>query len=510
MTSSFGSILKTVSENIAPTKAVVTGEWPTWLRGGRLLRVGPAMFDVGRSSLRHWFDGLAMIHSFEFADDSDDVTYTGRLLESNVYKESIAADSLIGDGFGSRAITSDPCQTTFGRFFSYFSQVVRGAHFGDNTNVNIVPSSDEKGAKWLALTEIPSVWKFDPESLDAEKRFNVVGSNPELKRMVKMTAHPHTASDGSMYNVGVIPGRNSFYVIFKTNVTESGEKYASDLVCSLPADDGLSYYHSFGITDRYFIFVESPLKLSLPKLALWRFHRQSLADCMSWVDDKPSRFRIVDRETNKEVVDVTYEAEPFFAFHHANAFEDDANRRLVVDMVCYRNGKSTVNSLFLDELKRGNRDDVAMGSFRRFFLPLDATGVTKVKSEVLSDVHPVELPRINYKSHNGRPYRFVYGLGRSSPSVAFVDSVVKLNTETKETHVFAEKGTFASEPVFVPAPDSKTEDDGVILSVFLSGNPDEKKPFLLILDAASFKEIARAEVACRMPTTLHGDFLSVK
>ena len=509
MTSSFSSILKTVSENVAPTKAVVTGKWPTWLRGGRLLRVGPAMFDVGRSSLQHWFDGLAMIHSFDFADDSDDVTYTGRLLETDIYRNSIAADRLVGNVFGTRAITSDPCQSTFGRFFSYFSQVFQGVLHRDNTNVNIVPSSDEKGAKWLALTEIPSVWRVDPESLDAEKRFNVVGSNPELKRMVKMTAHPHTASDGSMYNVGIIPGRKSFYVIFKTNVTESGEKYASDLICSLPADDGLSYYHSFGITDRYFIFVESPLKLSLPKLALERFHRQSLADCMYWVDDKPSRFRIVDRETNKEVVDVTYEAEPFFAFHHANAFEDDANRRLVVDMVCYPNGKSTVNSLFLDELKRGNRDDEAKGSFRRFFLPLDATGVTKVKSEVLSDFHSLELPRIN-ECHNGRLYRFAYGLGLSSPSADFLDSLVKLNTETKETRVFSEKGTFASEPVFVRAPDSKSEDDGVILSVFLSGNPDEKKPFLVILDAASFKEIARAEVKCRISTTFHGNFMSAK
>ncbi|XP_065832685.1 retinoid isomerohydrolase-like [Oscarella lobularis] len=439
-----------------------------------------------------------------FADNNaNDVTYTGRLLETNVSKKSIAAGRLVDESFGTRAIASDPCQTTFARFFSYFSQVVRGSRIGDNTNVNVVPSLDGKGAKWLALTEMPFVWKFDPESLDTEK---LLRFNPELSRMFTMTAHPHASSDGGMYNIGIVPGARSSYAIFKTGVT--GSKYASKLVCSLPVNDGLSYYHSFGITDRYFIFVESPLKWSLPKLALWRFHRRSFDDCMYWINDKPSRFRIVDRETNKEIVNVTYEAEPFFSFHHVNAFEDDVNRRLVVDMVCYRNGKIAFNSSFLDELNRGNKEGMR-GVFRRFFLPLNATGKTKVESEVLSDFHSLELPRIN-GCHNGRPYRFAYGLGLSSPSADFLDSVVKLNTETKETRLFAEKGTFASEPVFVRAPDSKSEDDGVILSVLLSGNPDEKKPFLVILDAASFKEIARAEVTCRIPTTFHGNFMSAK
>jgi beta,beta-carotene 9',10'-dioxygenase len=33
-----------------------------------LLRTGPAKFEVGKTSYRHWFDGLAMLHRFAFAD----------------------------------------------------------------------------------------------------------------------------------------------------------------------------------------------------------------------------------------------------------------------------------------------------------------------------------------------------------------------------------------------------------------------------------------------------------
>ena len=504
-TSTLASIVQTVSDNIPPTKATVTGKVPSWLRGGRLLRVGPGMFDVGdRSSFKHWFDGLAMLHSFEFAEDANEVTYTGRFLETSVYKKSKAAGRLVGDLFGTRSSAttrSDPCETIFGRSLSQYTPSTPGRG-SDNTNVNVLPSSSSSD-KWIALAELTSVWQFDPVSLETKERVHIVGSNPELNRMITMTAHPHAASDGGMYNVGLLPGARSnasYYAIFKT---DASEKYASELVCLLPAHDGLSYYHSFGITDRYFIFVESPLKL-----ALWRAARSrdvSFADCMYWVHDKPSRFRLVDRKTSKEIVDVTYEADPFFCFHHVNAFEDDVNCRLVVDVVSYPNGKIALESASLEELRGGGK--AVECDFRRFFLPLDATGVTKVESEVLSDRYALELPRINYESRNGRPYRFAYGLGLSSPWRTFHDGLIKLNTETKETLEFFEENMYASEPIFVEAPDPKTEDDGVVLTVFLSGNPDEKKPFLLVLDATSFEEIARAEFACRIPTTFHGNFL---
>ena len=52
---------------------------------------------------------------------------------------------------------------------------------------------------------------------------------------------------------------------------------------------------------------------------------------------------------------------------------------------------------------------------------------------------------------------------------------------------------YPSEPVFVPNPDGVEEDDGVILSNVMCSNPDQH-PFLLILDAKTFKETARAEV----------------
>jgi beta,beta-carotene 9',10'-dioxygenase len=58
------------------------------------------------------------------------------------------------------------------------------------------------------------------------------------------------------------------------------------------------------------------------------------------------------------------------------------------------------------------------------------------------------------------------------------------------------------EPVFVAVPGATTEDEGVILSVVLNGNKGNS--FMLVLDAGSFAEIARAEVPHHIPFGFHG------
>lgn len=59
----------------------------------------------------------------------------------------------------------------------------------------------------------------------------------------------------------------------------------------------------------------------------------------------------------------------------------------------------------------------------------------------------------------------------------------------------------------MPAPGAKDEDDGVILSAIVSTDP-QKPPFLLILDAKSFTELARASVDVDMHMDLHGLFIA--
>jgi carotenoid cleavage dioxygenase-like enzyme len=88
----------------------------------------------------------------------------------------------------------------------------------------------------------------------------------------------------------------------------------------------------------------------------------------------------------------------------------------------------------------------------------------------------------------------------------FIDNLVKVDLEHNTTSSWYEEGCYPGEPAFVATPEAADEDDGVILSVVL----DAKKvaSFLLILDAASFREVARVEVAHHIPFGFHGNYFA--
>ena len=118
--------------------------------------------------------------------------------------------------------------------------------------------------------------------------------------------------------------------------------------------------------------------------------------------------------------------------------------------------------------------------------------------------HPIELTRINYPRCNTRPYRFVWGVGAERGSSLFYDRILKLDVESDEAIYWVEPATYPGEPVFVAAPDGSREDEGVLLSVVLSGS--EGRSFLLVLDASDMKELGRAWVPGVVPHGFHGLF----
>jgi carotenoid cleavage dioxygenase-like enzyme len=118
---------------------------------------------------------------------------------------------------------------------------------------------------------------------------------------------------------------------------------------------------------------------------------------------------------------------------------------------------------------------------------------------------PLELPRINYRAHNGRAYRWAYGVGAADRAGGnFLDQLCKLDVSSGEVGIWREEGCYPGEPVFVPSPSPTGEDDGVVLSVVLDAAAG--RSMLLVLDATSFTELARAEVPHAIPFGFHGQF----
>ena len=139
------------------------GEIPSWLSGS-LLRVGPGKYEWGDTKYKHWFDGESLIHKFEIKDGGK-VQYSNRFLRSESYTEAEKRGCISMNSFATVA-PPDPCKNIFARFFSYFAPP---ESFTDNCNVNVV---NIKGQP-VALTEVPTMWRFDPEDLSSVERLNV-------------------------------------------------------------------------------------------------------------------------------------------------------------------------------------------------------------------------------------------------------------------------------------------------------------------------------------------------
>ena len=128
-----------------------------------------------------------------------------------------------------------------------------------------------------------------------------------------------------------------------------------------------------------------------------------------------------------------------------------------------------------------------------------------VKPELLCDLG-CETPRLNYDSYLGREYRYFYAIS-SDVDLDNPGTIIKVDVLKKTRKTWCEKNVYPSEPIFVPDPNGKNEDDGVILSAIV-WSTKEAQVGLLILDGATLTEIGRAnfDTPGPVPKCLHGWF----
>jgi torulene dioxygenase len=71
-----------------------------------------------------------------------------------------------------------------------------------------------------------------------------------------------------------------------------------------------------------------------------------------------------------------------------------------------------------------------------------------------------------------KPYKYFYGW--EVVDTPGNSAIVKFNLETKERTVWKQPGCVPGEPIFIPKPNGKAEDEGVILSVVLDSASEKR------------------------------------
>jgi len=518
-----------------PTKCVVEGMVPSWLRGD-IVRTGPGQFKHGKDVYHAWFDGEAILMKFSITEDGG-VYYQSRFINSQVRQDHLKHKCIIHGGLGNPSI-QDPCQSVFSKFFTQFWHRPKN----DNTNVNILQLGDSS----YATTDVSISWKFDLDTLSTETGFNLMDEVP----IPTTTGHPHYDTNGDYLNVGNLVGRESFYTILKI----PNEKMSlpdpireTEIFAKVPVTNSLkpSYHHSFSITENYIIVHEQSLKMDVLKILHPFAWKDGMGKCFGVEEGFEFKFHVVDKRTG-ELLTTKYCTKPQMCFHTINAWEESSvngKKFIVIDLCAADDCYEMFELIKFSNMLQAPEEMTHIKNYpQRFVLPLldddddssTSVGNAKIGSDLnkdfdtesnacmrddgfiyitseslitdeLREIIPgsIDLPRFN-SEFNTKRYRYGYYVGAKAavPSV-----IIKIDHDTKEYKIWDEEGMYASEPVFVPSPEPTSEDDGVILSNVVSSDPNQL-PFLLILDAKTFKELARAEIDAKLSYCFHAHFFS--
>uniref|UniRef100_A0ACB8E9B5 Beta,beta-carotene 15,15'-monooxygenase n=1 Tax=Sphaerodactylus townsendi TaxID=933632 RepID=A0ACB8E9B5_9SAUR len=460
---------------------------------------------------------------------SCEVFYRSKYLRSDTYKSNVEANRIVVSEFGTMAYP-DPCKNIFSKAFCYLSHII--PEFTDNNLINII----RNGEDYYASSEVNFITKIDPRTLETLEKVDY----SKYAAINLATAHPHYDSAGNVLNMGtsIVDKGTTKYILFKITPSapdlerETKKKKSSlknlEVVCSIPSRSALqpSYFHSFGISENYIVFIEQPFKLDILKLATAYIRGVNWASCLVFLKDEKTWIHLVNRRSKKVSTKVYTDA--MVVFHHVNAYEEDDH--VILDLISYTDS-SLYDMFYLKNLDRMFDNTAKITStpcFKRFVVPLQSdkdaevgSNLVRLPSTTASAVKEkdgsiycqpeilcegIELPRINY-DYNGRKYRYIYATEVKWLPVP--TQLCKFDTMTKRKLFWREEHCWPAEPVFVPSPNSKEEDDGIILSTIVTTQP-QKPPFLLILDAKSFKEIARATVNVELHLDLHGIFIPEK
>ncbi|XP_042775314.1 beta,beta-carotene 15,15'-dioxygenase isoform X3 [Panthera leo] len=479
------------------------------------------MHTVGETRYNHWFDGLALLHSFTIRDG--EVYYRSKYLRSDTYNANTKANRIVVSEFGTMA-HPDPCKNIFSKAFSYLSHTI--PDFTDNCLINIMKCGED----FYATTETNYIRKINPQTLETLEKVdyrNYVAVN-------LATSHPHYDAAGNVLNMGtsIMDKGKTKYVIFKIPATVPEDAKGknplkhTEVFGSITSRSLLcpSYYHSFGVTENYIVFLEQPFKLDVLKMSTAYIRGVNWASCLAFHREDQTYIHIVDQRTGKPVPTQFY-TDPVVVFHHVNAYEEDGC--LVFDVIAYEDG-SLYQLFHLANLNQDFEENSRLTSvptLRRFAVPLDVDKNAEVGSNVVKLASTtaralkekddrvycqpellyegLELPRINY-AHNGKPYRYVFAAEVHWSPIP--TKILKYDVLTKSSLKWGQEHCWPAEPLFVPMPGAKDEDDGIILSAIVSTSP-QKLPFLLVLDAKSFTELARATIDAEVHLDLHGLFI---
>jgi carotenoid cleavage dioxygenase-like enzyme len=436
----------------------VTGELPKDL-AGFFVRNGsnPKFAPKGRY---HWFDGDGMLHGVHFEEGK--ATYRNRYVRAPGFVQEEAAGEPLWTGIMEPPDFKNP----------------RGP-FKNTGNTDVVFAGGQLLALWWMCGESYVIKLPTLETMGTKK-------DPTGKPLL-LTAHPKVDPRTGEMMVIEFGLRPPFlhYMVFSKDGT---------LMHRVPVPlAGPRLQHDIAITENYTVLMDLPMyndpeMMKMGKTRV-RFYR-----------DQPSRFGVIPRYGSEAK---WFEASPCYIYHTINAWEEGDE---VVMLGC-----KIENPLAKDPSNPERSVTIpTLGVLRlepifycwRFNMK---TGQTK--EEQLDDV-PSEFPRMDNRIL-GKKSRYSYHPKISPAETLAFDGFIKYDAEKKTsvTHQYP-ASYIGGEVCFAPKLNSKSEDDGYLLTFTTEKNTGASE--LYVVDAANVEAgpVARVEIPQRVPVGYHSWWVS--
>ena len=453
----------------------IEGEIPPELEG-TLFRNGPGLLDIGGKPIHHPFDGDGMVCSIAFQNGR--ARFKNRFVRTEGYvAERQANKMLYRSVFGT--------QKPGGFLANVFDLKLKNI-----ANTNVI----YWGKKLLALWEASVPHRLDPATLETLGKDDLDGL---LKPEDSFSAHPridpHCEMDGGapcLVNFSVKAGISSTITIYEFDPAGNLLRQHSHAI------PGFAFLHDMAITPNYCIFFQNPVRFNpLPFV----FGLRGAAECVAFDPTGTTKVVLIPRSGDNRDVRIL-EAPSSFVFHHANAWEE--GDKIIVDSIAYDSFPTVESDADFREL---DFDTVPAGQLWRLELSLD----TQTVQHRVLESRCCEFPSL-HPQNVGRNYRYVYiGAAHQETGNAPLQGVLKLDLHTgeRQLHSFAPRG-FGGEPLFVPRPGGKAEDDGWVLIMVYDAAAYRSD--IVILDARDIEAepVARLHLKHHVPYGLHGSFTS--
>ena len=245
---------------------------------------------------------------------------------------------------------------------------------------------------------------------------------------------------------------------------------------------GPTMMHDFNITQNNVIFMDLPAVFNLELAMTGEMP-------IRWDESYPARLGVMPRNGNDTQVR-WFDINPCYVFHPLNSYED--GDKIIIDVARFSHmWKASTMDFPPPELWRWTIDTVS----------------GKVHEEQVDD-RPAEFPRVA-DSVIGMKHRYGYLAGMSqskNPSEAS-GAILKYDRETGvRSDIEFGRGRTGGEPVFVPAANSSSEDDGYLMTYIYDASSDSSS--FVIMDAASMDSEPVASIDLpRIPGGFHGSWI---